>query len=144
MPDDTPPRPAAVPTHRTPASKSSVKAALAALKETPSLKGRSGWIHVPFPRAPEDPFSMKGKDLRGAQHGKVPVAKLLATQDAVKRSKVKGHIKKNGDFHPMPVVACANKRYYILDGHHRATADWFLKKKKMRANVIDVDAGDHA
>lgn len=110
------------------------------LQAVPDLDGKKGQLSVPFPLADNKPFDLDGADLRGAQHKKIKIDTLVATQKSVGRKKVQRYMKQKGEFSSIPTLVKINDTHYIANGHHRCTADFFLGKKNVRANVMDIDS----
>lgn len=105
-------------------------------------QGAKGFAAVPFDYCAHPPFKLTKASFRGAQHGKVPLSTLVATQPVVKRNKVLKDVKTKGAFGEYPTILCLSGKNYIVDGHHRATAAWALGMDHMRANILHADDGE--
>lgn len=76
-----------------------------------------------------------------AKERDVPVHKIYADQPGVGKSSV--HRKIDGDEHndpPIPHIYHhkANDTYHVYDGNHRVLAHKLLRKKTIRAKVVEI------
>ena len=80
-----------------------------------------------------------------------PVDKLVSTQGTVTLARVEhyidheydvpdGYRKPSGMLADIPVVVRVAKRDYILDGHHRLTAEWAQGARSAGVRLVDLDA----
>lgn len=73
---------------------------------------------------------------------KVNLSQLFAIQNRVNTKKVEA-IRQKG-VHESPVVVHMHDRDYILDGHHRAAADWLNGKTSIRVHYKDLSEFDNS
>lgn len=62
---------------------------------------------------------------------------LIPTQYSVEGDQIVDIVKKGGVDKPITIARHAGK-YYIINGHHRAASDIFLKKPRIVVQAVDV------
>lgn len=97
-------------------------------------------VPVPFRFKNDRPFKLTQADMDDATTETVPLDKLIALEEDVKRKRVEQCIKRKGPgkqhMQQKPWLVCYQGKYYILDGHHRLTAMDLLGVDKVKAHVV--------
>lgn len=70
---------------------------------------------------------------------KINLKDLIATEGGQEKDKLKDFILNYNKYNEPIVVVKYQNKYYINDGHHRATAAYLLNKKDINAKLIDCD-----
>lgn len=117
-----------------------VSVAMEKLAALPDAGGKKGYVAVPFPVTPEPPFALREADWHGSKHTTVDIADLNALEPLVKRAKVARMIQEAGDYSKIPRVCRNGGEDYIVNGHHRLTADYLLGMTKAAVNLLDRKA----
>jgi len=116
-----------------------VEARLATLEARPDISPDS--IAVPFESIPQDTgiTMYRARDRATRYQTRLPVARLIATQEAISRAELRNYLEARKDPANAVEVLEYKGRYYLVDGTHRATVAWARGEDAITAMVTKVN-----
>lgn len=118
---------------------------------SPALKGTNVRSSIPLFKEEayelQDELAVKLKRARELDAPEtvktVKISELKGVQETLERDKMRGLIRANfPEGEELPLVVRYNGKHVLYDGYHRAEAKLLLKRKTIKARIVDLDALD--